>query len=786
MSDFTKIIMLPRKTSIFLVLLCLIISAAPLGAQSVGLVLSGGGAKGLSHIGVIKALEENEIPIDYIAGTSIGSIVGGLYAIGLSPDDMIALMKTKEFQAWYSGDGEREFFTYLYSGYPTPAMVNLHLKWDENAMKEGKRKMKFSLPTSLVSPFPMDIAFVQMFANASAAAGYDFDNLMLPFFCVSADVLRKTEYVSDSGDLGTAIRASMTFPAYFKPVVIDSVLLFDGGFYNNFPWELMREKYRPDVIIGAKCVKGEPIGADQDDLYKQLETIMTVDTDYDIPEEEGILISGIYEYSLLEFDKIDELVEKGYDTAMLYMDRIKERIHRRRQKTTVDSMRIAFRQKCLDLRFDSVAVNGNLTKEQKRYITSTITDKKDTFSFDQAKRGYYRVLSTNAIQSFYPTARINSDSLFTLNLQTEPKNVLSVSVGGNISSSSLMQGFIGLSHTHFSRHPWNAAVNLDIGQFFTGAGLYFRQHIGIRPLFLYEIMLNAHNFNYFGSSQGLIFSRSLASNIRENETYLTVNMGTPISYNSSILAEFGFTAGMNQYVYFPADNYTQYDKEDHTRLLYATARLKMAQTTLDYSMYPSSGRRRLLEFRYIFSHESHSEGTMFADGTAVAQPFKNTFLARLNLEDYYDLGRWFSLGYNIDLTVSTAMNLCDYTSTMIAMPAFQPTVHSRTLMLGAYRAPIYLGAVITPVVKFTKTFFLHLSGGYFQPYRALEETAGGGYTYSDIFPRGSFIGNAALVWQSPIGPISISCAYYEGAEKAKWYPSFNIGFLIFREHGLKN
>lgn len=309
-------------------------------------------------------------------------------------------------------------------------------------------------------------------------------------------------------------------------------------------------KYRPDVIIGAKCVKGEPIGADQDDLYKQLETIMTVDTDYDIPEEEGILISGIYEYSLLEFDKIDELVEKGYDTAMLYMDRIKERIHRRRQKTTVDSMRIAFRQKCLDLRFDSVAVNGNLTKEQKRYITSTITDKKDTFSFDQAKRGYYRVLSTNAIQSFYPTARINSDSLFTLNLQTEPKNVLSVSVGGNISSSSLMQGFIGLSHTHFSRHPWNAAVNLDIGQFFTGAGLYFRQHIGIRPLFLYEIMLNAHNFNYFGSSQGLIFSRSLASNIRENETYLTVNMGTPISYNSSILAEFGFTAGMNQYVYF--------------------------------------------------------------------------------------------------------------------------------------------------------------------------------------------------------------------------------------------
>ena len=114
--------MLLRKISILVVLLCLLLVPVPLRAQSVGLVLSGGGAKGLSHIGVIKALEENSVPIDYICGTSIGSIVGGLYAIGMSPDEMIALMKTREFQSWYSGEGEREFFTYLYSGYPTPSM----------------------------------------------------------------------------------------------------------------------------------------------------------------------------------------------------------------------------------------------------------------------------------------------------------------------------------------------------------------------------------------------------------------------------------------------------------------------------------------------------------------------------------------------------------------------------------------------------------------------------------------------------------------------------------------
>lgn len=774
-----------RKSLIFF-LLVLSFASHAVSAQSVGLVLSGGGAKGLSHIGVIKALEENGIPIDYVSGTSIGSIIGGLYAIGLSPDEMIALMKTEEFMAWYTGEGEKEFLTYLYSGYPTASMLKINIKWDEKELARGKKKVKLSLPASLVSPYPMDIAFVEIFANASAASGYDFDNLMVPFFCVSADVMKKKPYIADSGDLGSAIRASMTFPAYFKPIMIDSVLLFDGGFYNNFPWEIMKEKYRPDVIIGSKCVKGEPISADQDDIYKQLETIMTVDTDYEIPEEDGLVISGVYDYSLLEFDKIDELVSSGYEKAMSMMDEIKGRISSRRPADEVDSMRIAFRQKCLDLRFDSVSVNGPLSEDQRKYIEKTITDKRDTFTFKEAKKGYYRILSTGAVQSLYPTASINADSLFTLNLQATPKNVLSFSVGGNISSTSLMQGYAGVSHTHFSKHPWNAALNLDVGHFFTGIGLYFRQHIGVRPLFLYEVMLNLHRFDYFGSSQSVLFSNSLASYIHENESYLTFNMGTPISYNSSILLEFGATAGVNRYDYYPAENYTQYDKRDVTTLSYLTARFKIAQTTLNYNMYPTSGSRRLFELRYIFSHEKHEEGTIFPGGGNVTGPFGNTFLARINLEDYYELSKWFSLGYNFDLTVSTPLDLCDYTSTMLAMPAFQPTLHSKTLVMGAYRAPIYAGITVSPIIKFTKTLFLHLTGGYFQPYKSLIETASGGYTYSSPFPKGGFIGNAAFVWQSPIGPVSLSCAYYEKAEKVKWYPSFNIGFLIFREHGLKN
>lgn len=756
-------------------------------AQSVGLVLSGGGAKGLSHIGVIKALEENGIPVDYVAGTSIGSIVGGMYAAGLSPEDMVAIMKTKEFHQWYTGQGEREFFSYLYSGYPTPAMITLNMKWEDDKVHPGKKKAKFLLPTSIVSSYPMDIAFTLIFANASAAADYDFDNLMVPFFCVSSDILKKEAYVTDSGDLSSAIRASMTFPAYFKPIMIDSVLLYDGGFYNNFPWDVMLEKYDPDVIIGVKCVKGEKLNPEQDSPYKLLETMMTTDTDYDLPEDKGILISGIYDYGLMDFDKIDELVQKGYDTAMKYMDRIKEKIKERRPKTAVDSMRVAFRKRCPDLHFDSLSVSGSLTDGQREFVARTITDGQSEFTYNEAKRGYYRLVSTKSIASMYPTAKLHTDSTYTMNLSVTPQNALSLSVGGNISSTSLMQGFLGISHVHFSKHPWNAALNMDIGQFFTGVGLHFRQHIGVKPLFLYEVMLNVQNFDYFGSSQSILFSNSLARNIRENEMYLTVNMGTPLSYLNSLLVEFGITAGMNRYEYYPTETYTQYDRPDMTYLKYVTGRLKFAQTTLDYNMYPTSGWRRLLELRYIFSYEEHRDGTIFQDNpTLIAEPYKHTVLARLNMEDYYNVARWFSIGYNVDLTYSTGMDLCDYYSTLIASPAFQPTQHSRTLMLPEYRAPFYLGVAVSPIFKFTEKIFLHTTVGYFQPYRSIVETANGGYEYSKPFPKGGFIGNAAIVWQSPVGPVSLSCAYYEKSEKAKWYPSFNIGFLIFREKGLKN
>lgn len=95
------------------ILFLLFLLLSPIHAQKVGLVLSGGGAKGLTHIGIIRALEENGIPIDYIAGTSMGAIVGSLYAMGYSPDEMEALLKSDDFKRWYSGNVEEKYIYYF-------------------------------------------------------------------------------------------------------------------------------------------------------------------------------------------------------------------------------------------------------------------------------------------------------------------------------------------------------------------------------------------------------------------------------------------------------------------------------------------------------------------------------------------------------------------------------------------------------------------------------------------------------------------------------------------------
>ncbi len=778
------------RFKIAIITLFLALATLNSNAQSVGLVLSGGGAKGLSHVGVIKALEENNIPIDYICGTSMGAIVGGLYAIGMTPDEMIELFKSKEFESWYKGLPEQTYASYLYREDPNAGMFNFLLtrKVDEDAQQRldyqpGKRKHKLQIdmPTSLVSPFPMDLAIIETFAPSSVASGEDFNNLMVPFFCVAADITYKTPYVLQNGNLGAAIRASMTYPLYFKPIVIDSTLLFDGGFYNNFPWDVMDGEYSPDFILGAKCVEGD-MSLKEDDVLSHVENMVMGKTDYDIPQEKGMVIGRKYPYGIMDFHKVDEIVEMGYQNTLLYIDQIKERVKRERSPEELSEMRRKFRAKEKPLLFSSkIEVNGDLSGDEKTFITKTIVDgSTEKIDFETLKRGYYRVVATDFLKTCYPYYEVGEDSLLVLKLRAIKTAPWKVSVGGNISSSSLNQGYVGATYSHLSKKPWKVGAGINVGKLYKGIHTFWRQDIGIRPLAYYSAEYVLHQYDYYSGNQTLFATDKLPKNIQHMEHYGKFNVATPLSINKNLLLKFSFVAGQEIYKYYQTDNYTSDDKRDRTTVSFFSPMIGMERSTLDYWIYPTDGKRESLSLNCFYAAESYNPGSTSREEDKYKDIKRDGFAARIHAEAYFKLSKNFSLGYLVEGNYSTENKFGNYISTMLATPAFRPFPHSNTVIMERYRANKYIGVGLSPVVLFTSSIYLHTNISWFQPYRYIMKDGISGYRYSERMPRGAMMANVAIVWQSPIGPVSFATTYYEKG-KYKWYPQFNIGFLIFKK-----
>ena len=204
--------------------------------KKVGLVLGGGGAKGAAEVGVLKVLEEAGIPVDYIAGTSIGAIVGGLYAIGYDAADIDSLYRNQDWLFLLSDQVKRESETFLSKEEREKYIVHIPLS----------KERKVSLPTGYVKGQNIFNLFSKL------TVGYhqvdDFSNLPIPFRCVAVDLVEGKEVVFSSGSLPLAMRASMSIPGVFAPVEWNGMMLVDGGALNNLPVDVAREM-GADVII---------------------------------------------------------------------------------------------------------------------------------------------------------------------------------------------------------------------------------------------------------------------------------------------------------------------------------------------------------------------------------------------------------------------------------------------------------------------------------------------------------------------------------------------------------
>ncbi len=214
------------------------------GRKRVGLVLSGGGAKGVAHIGVIKVLEEAGIPIDYIAGTSMGAIVGGLYSIGWTSRELDSLVSNQDWLALLSDKVDRRDKLLAEKEISDTYILSVPFSFER----------KFSIPSGVLAGQNV-LNLLNEMTLGYHDTSLSFDSLPIPFACVAYDMLHGQEVVFREGNLPLAIRASMSIPGAFAPVVRDSMVLVDGGIYNNFPVDVVRSM-GADIVIGVDLAAG--------------------------------------------------------------------------------------------------------------------------------------------------------------------------------------------------------------------------------------------------------------------------------------------------------------------------------------------------------------------------------------------------------------------------------------------------------------------------------------------------------------------------------------------------
>ena len=278
----------------------------------IGLVLSGGGARGGAHIGVLKALEELRVPVDRIAGTSIGAVVGGFYVSGMSVAELEELIESLEWETAFLNVTPRQLKSFRRKRDDDSFLVN---------QKPGLNDGEFELPVGLVQGQVIDMIISRETLRASQVE--DFDQLAIPFRAVAGDLVTGEAVVLGGGSLARAIRASMSIPAAMSPIEIDGRLLVDGGIAKNLPVDVVREMGAELVIavdISTGLMSRDTLRSVLD-VTSQLTNLLTRGGTLEGRRQltaNDVLVLPQFAADLgsADFTRMRETVQSGYDAVM--------------------------------------------------------------------------------------------------------------------------------------------------------------------------------------------------------------------------------------------------------------------------------------------------------------------------------------------------------------------------------------------------------------------------------------------------------------------------------------
>src|SRR5664280_2713829 len=280
----------------------------------IGLVLSGGGAHGIAHIGVLKVMEEAGLRPDFITGVSMGSIIGGMYSLGYSADSLQKIFKKINWKLILSNKIPENKVIFLEKSHFSNSIISLPLSF-----------RKVILPSGLING--QQVENILSFYAWPAADINDFSKLPIPFLCVGTDIITYKKILLKTGYLPDAIRASFSVPSIFTPLKIDTLLLLDGGLIRNFAASEARDM-GADIIIGSyvgfngyKADKLQSVSG----IMEQIAMFRSLDDFEGEKKLVDVLIKPKTEgFSIFEFDNVDSLIQRGYKAALPFKARFRK------------------------------------------------------------------------------------------------------------------------------------------------------------------------------------------------------------------------------------------------------------------------------------------------------------------------------------------------------------------------------------------------------------------------------------------------------------------------------
>lgn len=768
MASFGKM-RLPIGILIFLLTFC-----APSHAQKVGVVLSGGGATGFAHIGVLMALEDNNIPIDYVTGTSAGALIGGLYATGYSPKEIMELALSEAFDAISRNEIETEFKYYIEEPEPDAGLFSLHLSKDSILQK--------ALPTNLLNPTFLDLKMMSLLGLIPKSSYNSFDSLFVPFRCVASDIVNKKSVLFEKGNLHQAIRASMTYPFFIPPIRVDGQLLYDGGMYNNFPAEDMYQEFSPDYIIGSNVSYNEPPPVD-DDLMSQIANMVTSHSDFTLPCESGIMIiPKVDEIGTFDFEKIGEAIKEGYNATVEKLDSIRMFVKVKVDQDALDSERAVFNNRKMKFNVTEVHSHG-VKKEQSDFIENKLLKKKkkEEITYDNFKKRYLNLYQSEHIRSMFPLLTPTSDSTYRADIYIKKEKPFKATFGGHYSSRPVNTGFLQISYSDFQLTPITIYANAYFGKFYGSVKTGLKFHLPTRTNSYLEPQFVMNRWDYFRSFS-TFFEDVRPSYIVQNEMFWALQYHIATSSKSKIT--FDYSNGRTEDDYYQTDQFSNADTADYTNFLFYSPGIEFSLNSLNRKQFASSGYHLSISGRFVHGIEHTVPGST-SQNMLESNREHNWAYAKISYTNYFMKRGVYRLGIFAEGVYSFQTYFHNHRASLLSAHSFSPIPDSKLAFYDDFKSNQYVGGGLINVFSIKNIVDIRLEAYYFQPIiRILEDNgeAINGEPFEDRFGLGS----ASIIYHSPIGPLRATLNYF-GSQSIvdRLIFQLSFGYVIFNRNGIK-